>query len=272
MPGVVPDLIGGLGNQLFIVAAAYAVHKARDCPLYLLDNPVSNNKHNTLKRNYKKTIFRHVGTHIPKTLAEASTELESYWTHTPATGFHPWKVEDVPKGVLLRSYYQYYPAIESILPDFCDRLSKGLVEFTLNLPPVSDATAFLHIRRGDYLEHPGIHFLQPMSYYEEAVKTLLSQNPTVDRIYIVSDDIAWAKQQPLFKEDSRFVIHESADELETFALMAQCKGGAICANSTYSWWGAIMGAHRSGKPVIVPRQWISDRVYSLFPSTWTVLG
>ena len=59
----------------------------------------------------------------------------------------------------------------------------------------------------------------------------------------------------------------------TLALMSLCKAGAICANSTFSWWGAFLGAHGVRAPVFVPERWIGgDKLpVALFPDEWHVV-
>ena len=270
--GIVPNLIGGLGNQLFILAAAFAVQAEQGCPLYLFDNPVANNKHNRLGRDYKASIFREIGTHISRPFAEAQSDLVDYVRVNPGSPFHPWNPKSVQPGTVMNSYFQYYPAIQAVLPEFGQRLLAGLGEFTKALPAIaSDTTAFIHIRRGDYLENPHIHYIQIPAYYRLAMDHLFAKRADLTKLYIISDDIAWAKEQSVFKHPAA-EFWESDDELLTFALMAQCKGGAICANSTYSWWGAALGAHQASNPIVVPKRWISDPVYDLFPESWIRFG
>jgi len=91
--------------------------------------------------------------------------------------------------------------------------------------------------------------------------------PAVSKILVVSDDVSWVEGQEYFK-DEKFEIYKSDNELETLAVMSACKAGAICANSTFSWWGAFLGAHSVRNPVIVPKNWISLPVVSLFPEEW----
>ena len=83
----------------------------------------------------------------------------------------------------------------------------------------------------------------------------------------MTDDVQWAKQQDLFKS-RLFHIIEHKNELETFNIMTQCHGGAICANSTFSWWGAFLGAHSKKAPVIIPQKWINLPIVELFPKEW----
>jgi hypothetical protein len=149
---------------------------------------------------------------------------------------------------------------------------KGLEQIHADLEPQFnlDGAAFLHIRRGDYVDIPHIHYNQPLSYYEKALRFLPN---SVKQILIFSDDIEWVKQQPLFQDSSTFqFVPADFDEIQSLALMSLCTEGAICANSTFSWWGAFLGAHAKRSPVVVPSRWISDPpIVSLFPENWTVI-
>lgn len=53
--------------------------------------------------------------------------------------------------------------------------------------------------------------------------------------------------------------------------MSLCYSGAICANSTFSWWGAFLGAYSQRNPVFVPRNWIREKIWNLFPEEWIII-
>jgi hypothetical protein len=91
------------------------------------------------------------------------------------------------------------------------------------------------------------------------------------QIWVLSDDPDWVKAQPYFSENPIFRICASKHELECMALMTLCDLGAICANSTFSWWGAFLGCGPDGK-VFVPQRWICDPVEALFPEGWRVVS
>lgn len=169
------------------------------------------------------------------------------------------------------SYFQYWPALAPVERELRAVVRAGLPELPVS---VSSATAFLHIRRGDYVARSHVHFLQPMAYYQKATMRLLdaatSRGQPVRRIYVVTDDPTWAKAQEFF-QDSLFEVVEGLDELATLALMSVCKAGAILSNSTFSWWGAFLGPYESRAPVYIPpiERWISDGpVPNLCPPEW----
>ncbi len=276
--GILPFCVGGLGNQLWILAAGFAASKYHGCPLYICKNPVENNTHNVLHNEYTKTIFRYFGTHIPLLQDHAKrlaiTHGYTLNTNNGNGGFYPYLPVQLFPGTILGSYYQYYPAIAPYTDELRDLLLKGLEPFlekAIRMRDFSNA-AFLHIRRGDYLKNTDIHYIQPLTYYRYVVEKLMGSKNPPSKIYIFSDDIPWVKQQGYFTSNPRlFEVVDTQDELETLASMALCCAGAICANSTFSWWGAFLGAHSVHSPVYVPERWISDPIYSLFPEEWTIV-
>jgi len=252
--GVVPLVKGGLGNQMFIVAAAYAVHKASKMPLYIYKNPP--NKHNKKKHNYNLTIFKHFGIHLD-ILQENSWSLSNK-RFSPG-GFSAWHPESISPGTFMDDYFQFYPAIEPYEDRLRELFLKGLVTSKKDY----SSYAFLHIRRGDYLEYSDIHYVQPLEYYMKASEIF-------SKILVISDDNKWVEEQDFFK-NSKFELFDCDDELETLSVMASCKAGAIIANSTFSWWGAFLGAHGLRNRVYAPKRWISVPTVSLFPNEWILI-
>lgn len=118
---------------------------------------------------------------------------------------------------------------------------------------------FIHVRRGDYLTAPaGFNSLDYKGYYERATASA----PNLSRWLVLSDDVAWCKI------NIRGEVIDEPDELVGLALMSLCHGGAIIANSTYSWWGAMLGAHEAQAPVIYPLQWLNDARPVIFHRAW----
>jgi hypothetical protein len=278
MKGILPSFMGGLGNQLWILAAGFAASEYHHCPLYICKNPVENNKHNLLKHDYTDTIFRHFGDHIPLMQDHGKMLAMSHGytidTKPDSEVFYPYHPIQLFPGTILGTYYQYYPAIAPYEHVIRERLLKGLDPFLENVVKrynFSNA-AFLHIRRGDYLKNPDIHYIQPLEYYKTAVEKLMASSNPPSKIYIFSDDSSWVNQQSYFTSgDGFFQVIDSQDELETLACMTLCCAGAICANSTFSWWGAFLGSYSVRNPVYVPERWISIPVHDLFPEEWTVV-
>jgi len=270
--GIIPLFIGGLGNQMFIVSAAFTVQQTIQCPLYLLQSIPSKNPHNKSKynNNFNKTIFKHFGQHLPFTNNSMHNlrSLNYKGTHTDATldiaCFERWSPELIEPGTILNSFFQYYPPLKPFENELRNLYLKGLEGYRSKLGDYS-GYAFLHIRRGDYLIL-AIHNLS-IDYYRDAVSNL--QEKGISKYIVLSDDTPWVKEQEYFK-DPKFEIFESDDELLAMALMSKCTAGAICANSTFSWWGAFLGAHGVRAPVIVPKTWIGGGkdLPDLCPEEW----
>jgi hypothetical protein len=149
--------------------------------------------------------------------------------------------------------------------------------------------AFLHVRRGDpnltdkrgfkwaYVNLQDQHPVQPLEYYEEALKHFPEDMPVI----VFSDSIEWCKEQEIFKPD-RFMFSEPEDKYDDGALvpyvdlclMSLCSH-AIIANSSMSWWGAWLQSNPN-KKVIAPKMWFGsayshNNTKDLYCEGWEIL-
>jgi hypothetical protein len=124
------------------------------------------------------------------------------------------------------------------------------------------------VRRGDFLKlpHSEVHYVQTEAYYRKAIELFKGQN-VVFKIF--SDDLEWCKAQPVFQELEKKEFVEEPNEIRALGLMASCSGGFICANSTFSWWGAFLGAYKYRSTICVPKEWMRGfDTRGLFPKEW----
>lgn len=268
--GIIPNFVGGLGNQIFILVAAYLVHKIKKYPLYILNNPRSNNKHNKYENNYNNTLFKYFGTHINHNLKDLDFIFSNGYSEIrpQKIDFYGWNPINVPANSLMSGYFQYYPPIKQFENEIQELLLNGLETIRNNII-IENNCAFLHVRRGDAHENLHIYYLLPIEYYMKCVYKLLKKNNLIKKIYIISDELSWVKEQQFFNKPI-FEIYDNDDELQTFALMTKCTGGAICGGSTFSWWGAFLGAYKHRNPVFVPQDWIKMPILDLFPKEWNI--
>jgi hypothetical protein len=247
----------GLGNILFMVFAGYVVSKQKKLKLriFLPDKQ----QHNLNNFDYYDIFFKKFTTRI---LSLDNTEQSKY-IGVPA--FSNWYPEKIAPGSIMASYFQYYPPLKPYESDIRELVLESLQPYRERIMGSGDFKdrVFLHIRRGDYLLFPNYWFLPSVDYYKRAVNILKPIKPVI----IVSNDIKWVKEHEYFSDTRYFEIFEG-DELDTLAVMSLCTAGAICANSSFSWWGAFLGTHSERNKVIIPRNWVGDNIHGLFPDEW----
>jgi hypothetical protein len=123
----------------------------------------------------------------------------------------------------------------------------------------------IHVRRGEYLISP-IHYNQSMDYYDAAIKKM---DAITEKFIVFSDDIAWCKET--FIGEKFVFIENEKDYIELF-LMSRCTNNIIC-NSSFSWWGAWMNAHKNRK-IIAPKNWFKTNEISsvdIIPESWITI-
>jgi hypothetical protein len=84
----------------------------------------------------------------------------------------------------------------------------------------------------------------------------------------LSDDVGFIKNYSIFTNINKTII-TNMNTLDSLYFMSLCKKGGICANSTFSGWGAKLNEN-ADKLIICPKQWIKvDYAYDI-PFDYTI--
>lgn len=127
----------------------------------------------------------------------------------------------------------------------------------------------VHIRLGDYKSESNFGLISP-SYYEAALEEMNLLHD-FDEIWAFSDEPELAKRNYLLHctRQVTWIANDKFSAAETLQLMRLCNG-FIIGNSTFGWWGAKL-AHRTNAPVVAPAKWFKgmpDPV-DLIPEDWS---
>jgi hypothetical protein len=244
-------LQGGLGNQMFQIAAAYAhAKKNYDTAVFDLNNSYTPHQGQNISK-YKTNIFNgfnhmdNVYDLCNNTFTQPSHSYCDipYFNNQQLQGyFQSEKFFINNKTELINLFIEGLKSHKSwfeVEKDFKDirLLLRG------EIPIVS-----IHIRRGDYLKFLGIHDPCPIEYYQESIK-LMKDKIGNFQPYFISDDIEWCKTA----FNGIGMYSNKKDELEDMIIMLNCDHNII-ANSSFSWWGAYLN-NNNNKIVIGPEKW-----------------
>jgi len=97
-------------------------------------------------------------------------------------------------------------------------------------------TIAISIRRGDFVANPN-HFLLPIDFYLQALLKFFPNYKNYN-IIIFSDDSRYCKME--IKSLCNFYFAADLNAIEQLCLMSMCDH-FIISNSTFSWWGAMLG-------------------------------
>lgn len=233
---IVVLLTGGFGNRMFQIAFVDYLKALTGCQVNVYDAGICSPHASTdlmseVFQNWKESLVNLNVYTIPNFVEK---DLMPY----------DWKnIIDKTPNIYIIGYYQNY---KYIIPSFINKL-KFSNEIIEKYPDINK-TVFLHIRGGDYLGS-WIHDVDlSTNYYPNAIKEF----PEGTKFSIFTNDIQYAKTKLFLNGISHEFIQES--EVDSMYLMSQCKGG-ICANSSFSWWGAYLDKNRK---LVLPSRWVND--------------
>jgi hypothetical protein len=192
-----------------------------------------------------ETLFGKLQRRIVPRSAPFFTETKMY--HPEIFG---WKQKYLAGYWACDKYYaDIMPQLrESIrFPESGDERNRKLMQEMEKCESVS-----MHIRRGDYLDAANAALFGNIcteKYYDSAVTFIKERFPGAV-FYLFSDDVTYVREH--FRGEEYHVVdwNRGEDSFYDMMLMSRCRHN-ICANSTFSFWGARLNRHPD-KVVIRP--------------------
>lgn len=253
-------LTGGLGNQLFQIAATHALAlRNNDTAVFNLElchTPLQGNP----SSKYKNNIFSKI-----KDIKNIEYDV---LYNEPKFSYNQLPYYN---SLLLNGYFQSEKYFEDCKEDIKKLFelptdSKNKVKEFFNWWGINDKPiTSIHIRRGDYLKNPSFHPICSIDYYEKAMESIGDSY-----FVIISDDMDWVKKN--FR--GKHIIYSTFDnEIDDLTLMTLCDNNII-ANSSFSWWGAYLNPNKN-KKVIAPKEWFGPKgpkdIADIIPDTWVII-
>ncbi len=181
---------------------------------------------------------------MAKLLGKRNSENPKVFIETEM--YHPevFELEDM--------YISGYFACQKYYDDVMDKMQKIYLfpnhpdemlhkrNMTLAEQMEKETSVSVHIRRGDYLDPPNAEILGNIAtkeYYDSAMEYFLAKDRNT-HFYIFTSDHEFAREH--YSDESRYTIvdwNTGRNSVQDLMLMSHCKGN-ICANSTFSFWGA----------------------------------
>jgi hypothetical protein len=238
---IIGDLIGQLGNQLFIIAATFSLaldHGAIPVfPDLVLKDSLG------LPVNHEK-LFYFLPYAIPRETKVNFLYQEPHFHYTPIP-YEP--------NMRLSGFFQSEKYFAHHKREICELFapSRAITEYlqsTYSSILQHTNTVALHIRY--YHEDPqGVFYCRlDRSYIEQAIRHFPE-----DALFIVFSNQMASCKQLLSGFPRQFIFIENEVHYHDFYLMSMCKHNII-SNSTFSWWAAYLNCNPQ-KVVIAPKKW-----------------
>lgn len=263
---------GGLGNQLFCWAAAQTYCRLHNKKLILSESNKQSLKpfgvfyedfagladvHGIVAKEFSivRRAFHKLGYVIAR-----FTPNSHFWTFysSPGVGIPT----DFINKVGLKYIRGYFHGSElTAMFEFTQaeiRSNNSSEKLSNLLSSISEASkSALHIRLGDYLNHINTIGMLSEDYYRRAISDLKIKNPSVNEIFVFSNDIEGAR---IFlgriAEETRltFVSNEGFSGPHEIMILLANASNLIIGNSSFAWWGARFG-YSGKKNVFLPSVW-----------------
>jgi hypothetical protein len=286
-------LKGGLGNQLFQIAAGIYSSKGQTVHLFSrftlpretngradslffklppevseISTESTRFERRVLALNLKLALLQNerIKLVLFRKMVEIASDLifslrfKSYTKVFSGTGVGFCEINVKPKNTLLNGYFQahQYPCevetYKKMQSIQISNQSQHLKDW-IDLAIV-ERPVMVHLRLSDYKLEKGIGVL-PSKYYDKALMQI-QKTAQSRKIWIFSDEPAAVDRfvKPPIDYGIRVIGDNGLNPAETLELMRH--GSAyVIANSTFSWWAAFL-SYEKGCPTIMPAPWFQN--------------
>lgn len=234
MNNVYVNLVGGVGNQLFQIAAGYAYAK-KNKKVLVLDDSAWSGSQGTHPFHYRKTIYKNFKFSVYRPRPTRKIH-EKKFNYTEL----PYEKGDVD----LHGYFQSIKYFEEFSEEFKSILCFDDVKFDIK----NDLHVAAHVRRGDYLKHHNIHYICDTNYFLKGFSFF-----PYEMIDIYTDSMDHVVNE--FKDHQNIRYINCEDELKCLYILSQYDN-LIASNSSFSWWASFLGKEK--KTIIVPDLWFKN--------------
>jgi FkbM family methyltransferase len=254
---VYSEVMGGLGNQLYMIAAAleYGLLTGRSCVFRRKWATVE------LRPPYWASLFMDLPQLSDQQWESKTKNAVPYVDLKPGYRTIP-DYKDKP-DVLVGGYFQspkYFDLLrvkDRLFPKPLQTYAQRILQDTLS--GFSASVAFMHFRRGDYKGLQHAHNILPMSYYERASGEFASNIRFL--VFAEAEDMQAiqkeiAQSAVLSKRHIMYVDVRIPDYIQLL-MMAHCPEGGIVANSSFSAWAAYL--HPISNTIVAPTKWFANQ-------------
>ena len=265
--GVVVELAGGLGSQLFQWATGYAVSERLGVNLELESKNIPRPEKSLDKRKFELDYFS-----IRKRRAFLARFWRKRWPAFQESGFlYDRRIDEVESGSTLVGYFSSWRYFEDCASKIRAILQRGAKpsKLFLELSQKLEGKVWIgvHVRRGDFLNFPEIFPLADSDYYSRALDFVGASSAEEIVVFSteVSDGRSVVPQGTIYVDAS--VVSEPGDVV----MLLSKANHVVGANSSLSWWGAYLNEIKGAKKVFPlmwfgPKGWPTD---DLIPANWT---
>lgn len=272
---------GGLGNQLFYFALAFAL--AQNFPnskiyidktKYLLKKMHEGFLLDNLINLSNKSNFKIESSNLSSLIKQITSIYFKFKVFKPIQKINeeePYIYQNLLFNrpvIYLNGYWQSYKYFinESLMTKIVSDYLNLSLDKKISSPIKTDENNIaIHVRKGDYIGHPDYVELS-QNYYINAIEYIKEKciNP---KFYVFTDSVNGLPKNFFFNNEFR-LISKNYTSVQSLALMSKCDH-FITANSSFSWWGAFLGANKK-KIILTPADWFTfqKNLNDFIPATW----
>lgn len=253
----------GLGNTLFILGAGLVAQKKTELPLCIIPpakNPHTTSDYRNLLQGPNIHILERESAKPRLEVADSILEIANGFATAKWSNKNiKFNASSTKNAKLPARLYQNYLGVKSVIPTvkeilMANEFSKRPVYRKLESETPA-GSAFIHVRRGDYVN---TGWSLDADYYLRGLDRI-SEDENIKTVWILSNDLKWCKTidwKSRTKAEIKF--YDSKNELGVLYRMILCNCGAVISPSTFSAWGAMMGADMNLTSTIVyPLNWLT---------------